>query len=151
MGGNQPPQVLSPLNLNVPIGMGVELNDENLDNFLKRLKHVSPIGKAFIKVMMYIFEAERGSQIYLWPMRIAKLYYHITGQYLPGARPNSQYVFSPPILSEIAYYLERLAELFEFEIVARRKRKHIVVVDLYRLRMLTKEELLSVLLAITSF
>ena len=148
MDGNQPPQ-LSPLNLNNP--QSLELNDGDLDSFLQQFKHVSPIGKAFIKVMLYIFEVERGTQIYLWPMRVARLYYHITGQYLPGARPQSKYVFTPPVLSEIAYYLQRLADLFEFEVVARRKRKYIVVIDLYRLRMLTKKELLDTLLAITSF
>ena len=146
MEGNQPVQ-LSPLNMNNLL----ELNDGDLDEYLQRFKHISPIGKAFIRVMLYIFEVERGTQVYLWPMRIAKLYYYITGQYLPGARPQSKYVFTPPVLSEIAYYLERLADLFEFKVIARRKRKHVVIIDLYRLRMLTKKELLDTLLAITSF
>ena len=108
------------------------------------LSDLAPTRRAFIRVMLYIYDKEKGSEIYLWPVRVARMYYML---FYPFT--NMPKVVPPIMAYQFQYYLAQLAREFGFRVTSTSKRKFVVVVDLKKIRRLARDEFISVLMKVT--
>ena len=118
-----------------------------MQNQIPELINLPMARRVFIEVMLYLYDKERGSQAYMYPLKVSKIYYMLTGRYMPKADPERN--LSPVALTELAYYLDRLAEAFNFNVINKRKRRHIVLIDMRKLRQYSRGDLMRKLIEVT--